>query len=132
MANRASVSVTGLGDAITQELTMYHDQVVDRVNKISDASIKELARRTRATAPKGKRGEFAKSISSKCTVKRKTGNTYTWYVKPPNHRLTHLLVKGHVTRNGTDRTKANPFLQNALDEVLPEYEEAVKEAIKNG
>ena len=45
------------------------------------------------------------------------------------HRLTHLLVHGHATRNG-GRTKANPFLKNALDAVLPEYERAVEEAVK--
>ena len=54
---------------------------------------------------------------------------YIWYVKAPDHRLTHLLVHGHATRNG-GRTKANPFLKNALDDVLPEYERAVEEAVK--
>ena len=55
---------------------------------------------------------------------------YIWHVKAPDHRLTHLLVHGHATRNG-GRTKADPFLQNALDTVLPEYETAVKEAVQS-
>lgn len=131
MAKRSSIKVTGLGDAITQELTLYHEEVTDQVDRIGDATIKQLTKMTRATAPEGNRGEFKKSISSKRLVKRKTGSTYVWYVKPPNHRLTHLLVKGHETRNG-DRTAANPFLQNALDQVLPEYEAAIERTIKNG
>ena len=36
---------------------------------------------------------------------------------------------GHATKDGK-RTKANPFLKNAIDQVLPEYEAAVEEAIK--
>lgn len=131
MAKRSSIKVTGLGDAITQELTLYHQEVTEQVDKISEASIKQLAQKTRATAPEGARGDFKKSISSKRLVKRKTGSTYVWYVKSPNHRLTHLLVKGHETRDG-GRTNPDPFLQNALDEILPEYEAAIERTIKNG
>jgi hypothetical protein len=131
MAKRTSVKVTGLGDAITQELTMYHQDVTEQVDKISEASIKQLTKLTRATAPVGARGDYRKSIASKLLVKRKTGSTYVWYVKAPNHRLTHLLAHGHATKDG-GRTKADPFLQNAVDQVLPEYEAAVERTLKNG
>lgn len=131
MAKRTSVKVTGLGDAITQELTMYHQDVTDRVDRISEASIKQLTSLTRATAPVGARGDYRKSIASKLLVKRKTGSTYVWYVKAPNHRLTHLLAHGHATKDG-GRTKADPFLQNAVDQVLPEYEAAVERTLQNG
>ena len=50
-------------------------------------------------------------------------------MKAPCHRLTHLLVHGHETRDG-GRTRPDPFLKNALDRVLPEYERDVEEAIK--
>ena len=129
MAKRSSIKVTDLGDAITQELTLYHEDVINRVDKISDASIKQLAKLTRATAPVGNRGDFRKSISSKCLVKKKTGSTYVWYVKSPNHRLTHLLVHGHATKDG-GRTRGDPFLKNAVDQVLPEYEAAIERTLK--
>lgn len=131
MASRTSIKVTGLGDAITQELTLYHQEVTDRVDRIGEESIKRLADLTRATAPVGARGSFRKNISSKRLVKRSTGSTYVWYVKPPDHRLTHLLARGHATKDG-GRTKADPFLSNAVDQVLPEYEDAVERTIKNG
>jgi hypothetical protein len=54
---------------------------------------------------------------------------YTWGAKPPDHRLTHLLVKGHAAKDG-GRVPGSPFLQNALDVVLPEYENAVKETLQ--
>lgn len=131
MANGNRVSLEDLGAAIAQELTIYHKEVVEKVDSIGQASIKQLVKLTKSTAPVGKRGNYRKSISSKQLVKKKTGSTYVWYAKSPNHRLTHLLVHGHETRNG-GRTKADPFLQNALDTVLPEYEKNVEEAIKNG
>lgn len=131
MAKRSSIKVTGLGDAITRELTMYHQDVTDRVDRISEASTKQLVKLTRATAPVGARGSFRKNISSKRLVKRKTGSTYVWYVKAPDHRLTHLLAHGHATKDG-GRTKADPFLQNAVDQVLPEYEAAIERTLKNG
>lgn len=131
MAKRTSIKVTDLGDAITQELTLYHKDVVARVDKIGEASIKQLAKLTAATAPVGKRGDYRKSISCKRLVKRATGSTYVWYVKSPHHRLSHLLVHGHATKDG-GRTKADPFLKNAVDQVLPEYEAAVERTLKNG
>lgn len=38
----------------------------------------------------------------------------TWHVRSPEHRLTHLLAKGHAAVDGK-RTKSNPFLQDARD-----------------
>lgn len=118
-----------LGAAIGQELTVYHTEVVEKLDAAGDSAIKKLVKLTKATAPKGERGSFKRSIASKRLKKDKRGSTHVWYVKSPDYRLTHLLVHGHATKDG-GRTKANPFLKNALDVVLPEYEEAVKEAIK--
>ena len=127
-----SVNPEDLGRVLQEELTIYSESVTERINNAAREAIKKLVQRTRQTAPKGKRvgGSFAKSIASKETVKAR-GNEYTWYVKAPNHRLTHLLVHGHATKDG-GRTMADPFLRNALDEVLPEFERQVEEAVKNG
>ena len=118
-----------LGAAISQELTIYHADIVERIDAAGAEAVKKLVKLTRSTAPEGSRKQFRRCIASKVLKKDKNGSTYVWYVKPPEHRLTHLLVHGHATRNG-GRTKASPFLRNALDVVLPEYENAVKEAFK--
>lgn len=126
---KSSIKVTGLGDAITKELTLYHKEVTEKVDSLAEIATKHLVSMTRKTAPEGARGDYRKGISFKRLVKRKTGSTYVWYVKPPNHRLTHLLVKPHATRDG-GTTTPNPFLQNALDQVLPEYEQAVERTLQ--
>lgn len=116
-----------LGAAIEQELTTYHRDVLTRVNMAGEDAVKALVRKTKATAPK-KTGRFRRNIASK-KILGDCGNRYVWHVKAPDYRLTHLLVHGHAKENG-GRVKGDPFLANALEEVLPAYEEAVKEAVK--
>ena len=119
-----------LGAVIANELTVYHKNVIDRVNESGRAAIKKLVKITKTTAPVGERGSFKKNITSQ---EKDAGNgmkSFTWYVKAPDHRLTHLLVHGHATKDG-GRTKGDPFLANALDQVLPEFEKNIEEAVSN-
>ena len=126
-----SIKPGDLSAAIEQELTTYHENVLERINSAGLEAVKKIAQLTKATAPVGARGSYRRSITAGEVRKGKRGNTYAWYVKSPNYRLTHLLVHGHATRNG-GRTKSNPFLQNAVDQVLPEYERNIEEAVRNG
>ena len=126
-----NIKPDALGRAIEQELTIYSTAVVEGLDNESAKAVKKLAKLTRATAPNGARGSFKKHISSKLLQRNSRGSKYVWYVKPPDHRLTHLLVHGHATKDG-GRTKADPFLEDALNQVLPEFENNVKEVIENG
>lgn len=123
-----NISPNNIAQAIEQELTMYHQDVLNKVNAAGEVAVKALVKKTKATAPK-LTGRFRKNIASKKEVGRR-GNRYIWYVKAPDYRLTHLLVNGHAKAGG-GRVEGDPFLQNALDEVLPEFEHAVEEAISN-
>lgn len=133
------VRVDQLGAAIEQQLTIYSEEVNEKLAAATAETMDKLVKITKATAPKGERGSFRKNITSDSRqLKRAKRSAHgglhgrvikaTWYVKPPDYRLTHLLVHGHATKDG-GRTKADPFLQNALDQVLPEYEAKVEEAI---
>lgn len=113
-----------IGAQIEKILGDYSMEKVTMLDIASDKAAKKLAKLTRATAPK-ETGDFAKAISSKLVQRRPVGNIYAWYVKSPFHRLTHLIVHGHALPNG-GRTQANPFLQKAMDQVLPEYEQEVR------
>jgi hypothetical protein len=144
MSDRRRIHAGELGAALEANLSLYCDELDAAICDITEDSMKKLVQKTRATAPRGKRnGQFKKNITadfkeltrrrSRSSGARFRGRTLraTWYVKAPDYRLTHLIVKGHETKDG-GRTRANPFLQNALDEVLPEYERNIEEAIKNG
>lgn len=127
---KTTIKPSDLGEAIAEQLELYHEDVVEAVNEAGKKAIKKLVKLTRKTAPK-RTGAYAKSLTYTAKENPSTGDVeYTWGAKAPHHRLTHLLVKGHPDRKG-DRVPGNPFLQNALDTVLPEYEKEVVEALKN-
>lgn len=130
--SRLTITPGELADALSRELTIYHEEVEERLRDATRESMAKLVKKTKATAPKGKRGNFRKNIAGDFRGLKKGNRNIkaTWYVKAPDYRLTHLLVHGHATKDG-DRTKADPFLEKALNEVLPEYEKAVEEAVKN-
>ena len=132
MAN--AIKLENLGGAIAKELTLYGKGVQERVNKAGRKAIKEVERKTKDTAPynaKVYHKHYVDMIATKTETTRTGDETHIWHVKPPGHRLTHLLVDGHETRDG-GRTQGDPFLQNALDDVLPNYEKEVEEAVKSG
>lgn len=130
-----TIGVEELSSAIARELSLYSKEVTEGIKKETKVHAKKLLDITRKTAPRGDRKAGKYRTSIKCKVQSETTNSvsYLWYVdsKDDNYRLTHLLVHGHAKRGG-GRTKANPFLQNAVNQVIPEYEKAVEEVIRNG
>lgn len=124
-----TVTLESLGEAIAGELALYATNVAEKVDAAGETAIKDLVKKTKATAPE-MTGNYKRRITWTKQPGLKGINNFVWHVKAPDHRITHLLVHGHATVNG-GRTKAHPFLQNAVDEVLPDYERAVEEAIKN-
>ena len=117
-----------LDKALRGELTLYREEVIRRVNAVGKAAIKKLVKRTKDGAPVDS-GDFKNSLTSKETVARNGMKSFTLYAKAPHHRIFHLLVHGHEKTNG-GRIPSDPFLNNALEEVLPEYEKNVEEAVK--
>ena len=133
MADRR-IHVGELGSALEQELTIYAGEVEDALREVTTRNMQNLVKKTKATAPKGRRkGRFKRSITADYTGTKGKGRkvSATWYVRAPEYRLTHLIVHGHELPQG-GRSKGNPFLQNALDEVLPNYEREVEEVLRNG
>lgn len=124
------ISPEHLSEALRQELSLYHKEATDRVNAAGLKSIKKLVKLTKASAPTGKRGNFRGSITYQTTDAGHGMKRYTWGAKAPDYRLTHLLVKGHAAKDG-GRVPGSPFLQNAMDVVLPEYLDAAKEALND-
>ena len=117
-----------LGKAIARELGVYSTDVTKKLNTASKEAAQELVELTRASAP-FRTGGFAAHIDMKLQETRRGCATYVWYVKPPHHRVTHLLVHGHATRNG-GRAPGHPFLHNAWATVKAKYEKALREVFR--
>lgn len=111
-----------LSDALGQVLTLYADDVTSRINAVGEATMKDLVRETRRTAPKDS-GDYRKAITS-TRVRGLAGDRFIWYARGKVGRLTHLLVHGHdVVRDGrvVGRAKGNSFLERALARLIPDY-----------
>lgn len=126
------VNIDSLSDAISQELTLYSKEVTETLKKEAQSHMKELVKKTKATAPVGNRQKHYKdNISSKKTSENDRGASYTWYVKGPDYRLSHLLEKGHALRDG-GRVEGTHFIANASEPIIADFEKKVEEAISNG
>lgn len=128
MANNRAVSIDGLADALQEQLTIYHKDRVERVNAAGEKAIKSLVKKTKAGTPEHT-GKLKKAITSKAIDSGNGDKKYILHARAPSHRVFHLAVHGHATATG-GRAKGNPFLQDALDAVLPVYEEDIKEAMR--
>lgn len=128
MANK--INIGDLEKTISEELTIYCDDVTEKLKKISDDVMENLVKNTKKDANK-RTGKYAKAITSKRTKETKRSRVNTWYVKGPEYRKSHLLEKGHAKKNG-GRTRAFPFISKNEQIAVNDYENQVKEVIKNG
>lgn len=125
-------NISGLADAINQELTIYSKSVTEGIKKEAKSHMKDLVKKTKATAPVGNRKKhYRDSIASRTVSENDRGIECQWYVKGSDYRLSHLLEKGHATRDG-GRVQGTNFISNASEPILADYVEKVEEIIKNG
>lgn len=122
-----AIKPDNLSAALAEQLGIYRKDITERINAAGENAIDDLVQKTKASAPK-RTGKFRKSITWGYVNQADGCRRYIWYAKAPYRRLVHLLVHGHATRSG-GRTKGDPFLQNALNTVLPEYEKSIEEAL---
>lgn len=123
------ITIDDLADAINERMTVYQSDTVRKVLKVTKNTMKRFVKITKQTAPR-RTGKFAKAIRSTVEDNGITGSKGIWYVGGKEYRLTHLLVNGHQLRQG-GRTKGDPFLENALEEIADEYIKGIEEAVKN-
>lgn len=125
-----TVSIDKLDEAVKTTLENYNKVVVKGAKQKAKESMDRLVKVTKATAPK-RTGRYAQSITSKQTRNDFFGAEYTWYVKAPHYRLSHLLENGHAKKNG-GRVDGTHFIKKASDPILDEYVRAIEEVIQNG
>lgn len=130
MSNR--IGIDQLDEAISKELTLYSQNIIDGMKQEAKKSMKALVERTKATAPVGHRKKhYRDAITSKKEDENSRSVSYLWYVDGSDYRLSHLLEDGHATKNG-GRVDGTHFIKNATDPILEEYYKAIEEVIKNG
>lgn len=126
------VSFDGLAEAISQELKNYSDNVIEGIRKQTDKSMRELVKETKATAPVGHRKKhYRDSITSRVSNQSSFAYERQWYVRGSDYRLSHLLNNGHALRDG-GRYPGTQFISKAEVSIVKEYEDAIKEVLKNG
>lgn len=137
MSGVNNISIADFVSKLSEELTNYHKNVIDKViTEETKKSMRDLVQKTKATAPVGKRTKhYRDSITSKVLQKNDLGYgiSYSelWYVKGPDYRLSHLLNNGHALRDG-GRFEGTKFITKATDEIETSYLENLKKAIENG
>lgn len=123
------IDITKLSPKMQEMLNQYAGRITDKVKLLAKDTATELTKNTKKDSPK-LTGEYKRHISCKKTKETSTNAVYTWYVKDPEYRLTHLLTNGHATRNG-GRTKSNPYLSKNVINAENKYVKGVKEIIEN-
>lgn len=129
--NRRLVKVNDLDVELKTILDGYSTQVRNGVGMLSEETVKRIAEETKKTAPTGVRKSFRRHITSGVIRNTRYTSTWAWYVKPPDHRLTHLLVHGHATKDGGEPTRDDPFLKNAVASAVAWFEENLERLLQN-
>lgn len=122
-----SIKIDSLAEEVTKSLQDWTQDVQFAVVEASEEKGQKLVNLLRANSPK-KSGDYSKEWR----IKRKTNNFSFYKVIVHNrkkYRLTHLLEKGHVGRDGK-RVAPKVHIKPAEEQIIKEFENDVINAIK--
>ena len=116
-----------LDGALTDVLTNYATDLREAINADTEAAAQRLKKAISADAPV-KTGKQKKSW--RIAKEYLGGVDLKTVVHSTDYRKVHLLENGHVTRDGTTRTKPTYYVSSNAERIIKEYEEQVAETIK--
>lgn len=122
------VTLDSLESVVSDELKLYHEDVVTKMKAVAKSNMAEIVKETKAFRFKRDTGKYRKRIKSKVLEESTTGITYVWYVESPDYRLTHLLNNGHALVNG-GRTIGYGFVTNAEARGIEKYQKDLEEVL---
>ncbi len=123
-----SIKMELLKDAISDTLKLYNEEITEEVKNIAKEVKDELVKNTKKDAPI-RTGNYKKNITSVKTSESKRHVTYTWYVKDPEYRLSHLIAHGHRLKNGK-KSRKNDFIEKNEKEAVNNYIKRVEGVVK--
>jgi hypothetical protein len=127
------MSSTDLSSLLGGVLSAYNVQVQERLDAAAEKAAKALVEKTKQTAPSDPHSRRRKHYRSSITYTKLAGrlglSRFVWHAKGADGRLTHLLVHGHLARDGS-RVRGNSFLHDACEEVFPQFLADAEEAVK--
>lgn len=116
------ISIDQLSNEIAKELTKYEQDIQKGMEKAQDKVAKESVKKLKETSPK----RYGKYASSWGSTRQGTARIIR---NAKHYQLTHLLEKGHATRNG-GRTRKFPHIRPVEQEAIQELEKEVKDVIR--
>lgn len=126
----AKIKVNQLAAQIAEELALYSQEVIEKVDEASERIGKETVELLKATSPK-RTGQYARKWTM-TTVKVIGMATQRFiHVKKRQYRLTHLLEHGHAKRGG-GRVEGKPHIRPAEEEMIRKFTSEVEGAIERG
>ena len=122
------IPIDRLTAEINKILTEYGDQVQQNVDeaakKVTKAGVRAVKGNSRSTF--GGSGKYASGWASKFEKGRLSSQGIIYNATVPG--LPHLLEHGHANRNG-GRTPGRPHIAPVEQQIIKDFEEAVKKAI---
>lgn len=122
-----NIRADDLSDVISDILNDYSSDLREAVNETTEQTANELKKAIAADSPV----DSGKQKKSWRVAKEKVaGLDLVAVVHSTDYRKVHLLENGHVTRNGTSRTKAIGYVSKNEEAVVSKYPERLAQTIR--